>query len=467
MLGEGMCYDYQCAAIAANKISSESPLEAIPMSSYQPKQSPQPWSASSLTNFPFLCRGHTAMLTTALILSYFLPNLGSSLIAATKTISSSAASNAVWGTSTTWTPAGIPGTGDDVVFDLSLSTSVASMALHSVTTGTANSLTFGSGSGTPLPAFTFRTSNSGTSSRSLTLSTGAITVASQVTGTQSILSSNGSASNITMTLNATDGSFEISNNSSQLLTMSAVLGNGTAGTTVTLGGTGTGGITLSGANTYSGETTINAGTLTLTSGGTINSSAAVNVRSGATFDFSAKTSGYSVNGLSGSGTVNGRASQPTTVVNTLAAGDGGIGTLTLSAGNLTLSSGATLSYEIGGTTASPLSDLINLTGASSTVSLAGSYTLSLSDLSGGVLDPTGKTFVLFDSVANITSPGSWTLAYGSTSWTGGTVGLVGGNLVLSNLTVIPEPSSSALIVLGGIGLLLGIQRRRSLQASCY
>jgi autotransporter-associated beta strand protein len=225
---------------------------------------------------------------------------------------------------------------------------------------------------------------------------------------------------------------------------------------------GSGALTLSGANTYTGATTVTTGTLILDATGTFNNSSKVIVKSGAIFNVSAKTSGYTVNGLEGAGTVVGLSGQAVTVSasGTLSPGEGSVGTLTFSAGNLSLTSGATYKMDIGGTTASPTNDLVSLTGAGSTVSIAGSYILSLSNL--GAVDPTGKTFVIFDSVASIASAGSWTIDYGSTGWSGGVVSLNGldnTQVILSGLSAIPEPSTFALI-LGGFTLVLGIHRRR-------
>lgn len=227
---------------------------------------------------------------------------------------------------------------------------------------------------------------------------------------------------------------------------------------------GAGALTLTGASTYTGATTVTTGTLILGASGTFNNSSNLIVKSGAVFDVAAKTTGYTVNGLEGAGTVTAFSGQAVTIAasGTLSPGDGSVGTLTFSAGNLSLTSGATYKMEIGGTTASPVNDFVNLTGAGSTVSITGSYILSLSNL--GTVDPTGKTFVLFDSVASIGTAGLWTIDYGSTGWSGGVVSLNGldnTQVILSglSLTAIPEPSTFASI-LGGFALFLGFHRRR-------
>ncbi len=90
----------------------------------------------------------------------------------------------------------------------------------------------------------------------------------------------------------------------------------TAGVPVTLSGilsgvgglnkSGAGTLSMSGVNTYYGETNVNVGTLALTSTGLFVNSPVIDVKSGANFDISAKTIGFSLGGsqtLEGGGTV--------------------------------------------------------------------------------------------------------------------------------------------------------------------
>ena len=110
------------------------------------------------------------------------------------------------------------------------------------------------------------------------------------------------------------------------VTITNVISDGGNGYSLTKAGTGT--LVLSGANTYGGNTTISAGTLTLSGAGTIASTPSIAVGSGATFDVSALTGGFTLGAaqtLSGNGTVTG----PVTINGTAAAG-ASIGTLTLS-----------------------------------------------------------------------------------------------------------------------------------------
>jgi autotransporter-associated beta strand protein len=72
---------------------------------------------------------------------------------------------------------------------------------------------------------------------------------------------------------------------------------------------GTGSLTLNGSNTFTGATTINAGTLALGSSGSISGTPSIAIASGANFNVSALTTGFTLgNGksISGSGTVTGK-----------------------------------------------------------------------------------------------------------------------------------------------------------------
>ena len=137
-----------------------------------------------------------------------------------------------------------------------------------------------------------------------------------------------------------------------------------------------------------------------------------------------------------------------------------MGTLTFSAPNtaLILDGSAAYNFEIAGTTASPISDLINLTGATSTVSFAGDWTLNVSNL--GTVDPTGLTFVLFDYTASgDPSLGMPTINYGAGAarWSGGTVSVDSANtrVVLSGITLGPPPIISATAALTAFTTIYG------------
>lgn len=221
---------------------------------------------------------------------------------------------------------------------------------------------------------------------------------------------------------------------------------------------GAGSLTLTNASAYTGATDVYAGTLVLGVNGWLGTSSGVNVYAGATLDTSAKTLGTTVQRLTGGGSVQGLASRALTVTSLLSAGDNGVGTLTITAGDLSLASGTTINYDISGSG----SDLIRLTGSGSTVSLTGNYTIKLFDL--GVIDPTSMTFVIFDAEAAIASTGNWTLDYGTTSWSGGSVtvdSLDNTKLILTGLTAVPEPQTMVLLAFGLIAVLF--LRRRAVR----
>ena len=236
-------------------------------------------------------------LALSLGLAAFVPNLQ----AETKYVSATAPSAAgVWATPSHWDPTGVPTASDDVVFDWAFNPTLSQFALHTGVTGTtyyANSLTFGSAAG--LGAFAFQSGNSGTTARTLSLTSGSLTVTSDVTGTQSI----GTAGGI-LTLDAVDGSFEITNHSTQALNITARLSDATPGTSVTINGTSTGVTTLSGINSFTGGLTINAGTLTASSAAALSSGpvtlGGTSGSSAATLNFSSLTLDNDINVRAGS-----------------------------------------------------------------------------------------------------------------------------------------------------------------------
>jgi autotransporter-associated beta strand protein len=204
----------------------------------------------------------------------------------------------------------------------------------------------------------------------------------------------------------------------------SIVNNGPQDATLTLGGattpgTGFGGVigtgsqminvvktgantqTLTGANTYTGSTTIAEGTLALSGAGSINGSPTVTVASGATFDVTAVTGGYSIaNGqtLGGTGNVTG----VTTVGGTISPNMNAIGTFTM--GATTLAGGGGFDFQIHDAASSAGSgwDLLSTTG-DLTVPGSGSFTIRLASASsaGGAA---GQAINFNDSAA-----GSWAM----------------------------------------------------------
>ncbi len=155
----------------------------------------------------------------------------------------------------------------------------------------------------------------------------------------------------------------------QALQHSAISGDSATDGGLTKNGAGT--LTLSGVNTHTGTTTINAGTLALSSSGSLANSRNSSVAGGALFDVSAVAGGFTLGAaqtLSGSGSVNGAVA----INGMIAPGNSGIiGTLTLS--NPPMLKGVTL-IKINRNNGTPLNDQINL--PSSAITYGGTLTVN-------------------------------------------------------------------------------------------
>jgi fibronectin-binding autotransporter adhesin len=270
------------------------------------------------------------------------------------------------------------------------------------------------------------------------------------------------SSSLNMTLGTTNGDVTFkaadASNAARNITLGGVL-SGSGG--LTKSGAGT--LTLNGASTYTGATVINSGTLALGATGSIDNTSGVSLGTSGTLDVSAKgPGGYTVNNLTGSGTVIGALS-----VSTQLAIGNSPGTATF--GNLTLGALATYTYELTGG--------ISPGGGSADLGIvSGDLTL----IDGAVLDlvqlgsyTAGNKFTLFaytgtlsgffkdSSAVNLTDGATFTDALGS--WTidydDATAGLNGGmtpGASYVTITAIPEPAAAWLGCLG----LLGLLRRR-------
>ncbi|MEA3209118.1 MAG: hypothetical protein QOE70_2175 [Chthoniobacter sp.] len=240
--------------------------------------------------------------------------------------------------------------------------------------------------------------------------------------------------------------------------------NGGAGITKTTAGV----LTLDGANNFTGPAVVSAGTLRVAATGTFMGAHTLSVSSGAIAQINGTVSGGTSFAVASGGTLQGTGtiSDPTTIASTALLAPGlSAGTLTFADTSLTLASGAKYQYEAG--PSNPSSDLIKLTGITSTLTLSGAWTLQLADLGAG--DPNGRQFILFDGdpaatlQLNSGSVGTPTIDFGTTGWTGGTVSYVPGanDIVLTG--VVPEPSSWSMLA-GSLSLALGLQRFRRRRA---
>ena len=243
-------------------------------------------------------------------------------------------------------------------------------------------------------------------------------------------------------------------------------------------------LTLSGDNTYSGNTTVSAGTLALSHASLnniISNSSIIDVAGGATLDVSGLTSGFELaNGqtLSGAGTVTGGM--------TIASGSvlsPGNSPGTMSTGAQTWEDGGTYLWEIndsaGSQGADPGWDWLDITGTLDLSLLStGGFTIDIDSLTSGNI---AGDAVGFDTWTK-GNPGdvdySFTIATASSGITGfdadnftldssgfsnapswdWQIVLSGSDLVLEAYAV-PEPSSTALLGLGGLALML--RRKRS------
>ncbi|MCP5543134.1 MAG: autotransporter-associated beta strand repeat-containing protein [Akkermansiaceae bacterium] len=227
--------------------------------------------------------------------------------------------------------------------------------------------------------------------------------------------------------------------------------------------TGAGTTTLSGVNTYTGATIIGDGTLALDASGSIDNTDSVSLGTGGTFDVSAKSGGYTVDVLTGSGMVIGAL----TVADRLAIGDS-TGTITFE-DSLTLDAASSYVYEMSG--GEPPDAGFGDLGI-----VEGDLTLNV----GTILDlvqlgayTAGDKFTLFDYKGTLTGTfrdvNSNNLADGATFVDGGGIWMIdyddtlagangGSGFKFVTITAIPEPGVSAFI--GAFGLIGLLRRRR-------
>ena len=223
---------------------------------------------------------------------------------------------------------------------------------------------------------------------------------------------------------------------------------------------GSGTVTISSALTFTGTTTIAAGTLVLT--GSLSGTSSLEIQSGATLDVSGLPSAAlgATQTLSGKGTLTGAA----TINGTFAPGPG-LGTLTT--GPITFAGNSVFSLQI------DTSSVTGLTGSSDVDAVTGALTLatgvapklSVSDVGGNLTVAQGTQFTF------ITYTGAWNgglFSVGGNPIPDDATFLLGANRFKLDynaggnsvaLIAVPEPTT-ALSLLGGVGCLVAVRRRR-------
>ncbi len=245
-----------------------------------------------------------------------------------------------------------------------------------------------------------------------------------------------------------------------------------AGGVLTVGTTGTGKVTVNGNNDINpapgAAVIVHSGTVEIAATSIGSGGGKVQVDANATLIVNGSLSGpvdvITSGTLMGSGTINGAT---TLNPNSFLSPDKATATtgMTFNSTGLTIGAGATYVFE---QKAGSLSDTVFLSGASSTLTIAGAWIIRLVDAGGG--DPSGKTFILFDgdvAAADLNGGlvGTPTIDYGATGWSGGTVSFVpnattsGNDIILTDLLPVPEPASATLL-LGGVAMMAGMRRRR-------
>ena len=259
--------------------------------------------------------------------------------------------------------------------------------------------------------------------------------------------------------------------------------NDSGGTTNLLKNSSGSTTTLAAVNTYTGTTSVTAGTLAVSSAGTINSSSSVSVAAGSKFIYNSSTSltvGTTLNGtgtsapdravLGGTGTINTGLTLDN-VGDVLSPGAGpGTGIQNFTPAQTW--SSFSYDWEIKNFTSTSAGTAFDQILLGSTLNLSGSsgaYILNVLGLTAGDVAGFVPNFSEIDRSWNILTSTSTLTGFNAANWTINTTGFTdtytgtwalaqsGNNIVLS-YTAVPEFNVAALI--GGFGMLALLRRRR-------
>jgi autotransporter-associated beta strand protein len=241
--------------------------------------------------------------------------------------------------------------------------------------------------------------------------------------------------------------------------------------------------TLAAVNTYTGTTSVTAGTLAVSSAGTINTSSSVSVAAGSKFIYNSSTAltvGTTLNGtgtsaanravLGGTGTIN-TAVTLDHVGDVLSPGAGpGTGIQNFTPAQ----TWSSFSYDwevknFTGTTAGTDFDQIGLASTLNLDGGSGDYILNVLGLTAGDVAGLVPNFSEIDRSWTILSSTGTLTGFDVSDWTINTAGFTdpyagtwalaqSGNTLVLSYTAIPEPNVAALI--GGFGMLCLLRRRR-------
>lgn len=232
-------------------------------------------------------------------------------------------------------------------------------------------------------------------------------------------------------------------------------------------GTGTLELSLAAGNTYTGGTTVTGGRLLVSNtSGSGTGAGAVTVASGGVFGGTGIILPTGSNGITVSGTLAPGGSVSATTGGSF---NDSVGTLTFNLGSttgvVTMSSGSNFTFDLGaGVTASKIS----ITSGTAGDLVFNGNTVNFNNISGGTLANGSYTLFTADAAvySGLTVDGSNFITSGlsiGSGLSGYTANLqLSGNNIVLNLVAVPEPNQAALCVIGLLGLMVCIRRRRQM-----